>query len=263
MRRIVISKGTRFMKRRIFRRLALAGLFFALFSSSQGAVAQTAFRVATPSFLPQGGIPGSVLNPVALGLHPIQVSNGVPVRVAGPQYQPFVVRPNVLPSAVPLNLDGGVPNLANQAHCKGFARASDGSLVATSGGGYASMIVGADCDALIQQTLAAGHGVIFSASVLFTGSSDTITLTAKRALKMTAEAITATGGVYEVAGYASREGNRIANDYLSWRRAKAASYYLIHHGVGTDHINILGRGETTIFGPSLAVNRRVVVRKKA
>ena len=260
------------MKRRNFSGLALVGILATMISFNHSATAQPGWQLVEPSFAPAGGILGSVMNPAAFGLTMIPVSNGVPVQamgplgrgaVPGPHYQPFQVRPNVLPSAVPMHLGGPVVDPVGRAYCKGFARASDGSLVATSGGGYQSMIIGEDCDALIQRTLDAGHGVIFSASVLFNGSSDTITLTARRALKMTADAIRATGGIYEVAGYASREGDRIANDYLSWRRAKAASYFLIHHGVATDHINIVGKGETTIFGPALAVNRRVVVRKKA
>lgn len=248
------------MKRTIFQALALAGIISAALGLSQAAQAQIHFRAQAPSFYPAGGIPGAVANPAALGLQSISVVNGVPVLQAGPLHQPVVIQPHI---SAPVQVSGGVPRRYGEAYCRGFARASDGSLVATSGGGYQSMILGADCDELIQQTLDAGHGVVFSASVLFKGSSDTITLSAKRALKMTADAINATGGIYEVSGYASREGDRIANDYLSWRRAKAASYYLIKHGVGADHINIVGRGETTIFGPELAVNRRVVVRKKA
>jgi len=253
------------MKRTLFSGLALAGIITAVLGLSHTATAQTAFRGLTPSFLPTGGIAGAVLNtPQVYSQQAVQVVNGVPLRtIAGPRFQPASMQAGLIPGGVPVMVSGGVPRRYGEAYCRGFARASDGSLVATSGGGYQSMILGADCDALIQQTLDAGHGVVFSASVLFTGSSDTITLSAKRALRMTADAINATGGIYEVAGYASREGDRIANDYLSWRRAKDASYYLIRHGVGTDHINIVGRGATTVFGPELAVNRRVVVRKKA
>jgi len=262
LRLVVFSKGTLFMKRFIFKGLAIAGIFAAAIGLSPSAIAQSAFMVPGPSFSPAGGIPGAVANQAAWTQRRVSIVNGVPVNAGAAAYAPMVVRPNVLPNAVPLNFGGAVPNLAGQAHCKGFARASDGSLVATSGGGFQSMIVGAECDQLIQQTLEAGHGVIFSASVLFTGSSDIITLSAKRALEMTADAITASGGIYEVSGYASREGDRIANDYLSWRRAKAASYYLIRHGVGAPSLNVVGKGETTIFGPELAVNRRVVVRRK-
>lgn len=260
------------MRNFISRVFAIAAVLTSLVGFVPTVSAQS-FGRAEPSFAPPGGIVGAVPNISALGSNPVRIVNGVPVGaapVASPVMmqpvrvnQPFVVRPNIVPTAVPLNLGGGVPVFSGQAHCKGFARASDGSLVATSGGGFESMIIGADCDELIQQTLRAGHGIVFSASVLFEGSSDTITLSAKRALKMTAEAINASGGIYEVAGYASREGDRIANDYLSWRRAKAASYYLIRHGVETPHLNIVGKGETTIFGPELAVNRRVVVRRKA
>ena len=253
------------MKRTIIKGLALAGIFSAALGLSQATQAQTFYRAQaqTPSFYPVGGIPGAVANRSAMGLQSVAVINGVPVLQAGPLYQPVNPQPQFQSVGVPVQVSGGVPRRYGEAYCRGFARASDGSLIATSGGGYKSMILGADCDELIQQTLDAGHGVVFSASVLFKGSSDVITLSAKRALKMTAEAINASGGIYEVAGYASREGDRIANDYLSWRRAKAASYYLIRHGVETPHLNIVGKGETTIFGPELAVNRRVVVRRKA
>ena len=253
------------MNRSFFKGLALAGIFSAALGLSQAAQAQTFFRAQAPapSFIPVGGIPGAVANRPTMRLQSVAVVNGIPVVPAGPLYQPVTMQPQMRGVGVPVPVSGGVPRRYGDAYCRGFARASDGSLIATSGGGYQSMILGADCDELIQQTLDAGHGVVFSASVLFKGSSDTITLAAKRALKMTADAINATGGIYEVSGYASREGDRIANDYLSWRRAKAASYYLIKHGVNTDSINLVGRGETTIFGPELAVNRRVVVRKKA
>ena len=252
------------MKRTLFGGLALAGIFTAIIGFNHPATAQTAFRGLTPSFVPVGGIPGAVPNnPGAFSQQAVWVVNGVPVRsIGGPRFQPASLQAGFVPGGAPVLVQGGVPRRYGDAYCRGFARASDGSLVATSGGGYQSMILGADCDALIQQALDGGHGVVFSASVLFNGSSDTITLAAKRALQMTADAINATGGIYEVSGYASREGDRIANDYLSWRRAKAASYYLIRNGVATDHINIVGRGATTIFGPELSVNRRVVVRKK-
>lgn len=248
------------MKRVFFRGIALAGIFTAVLGLAPLAAAQSIYRIAEPSFAPRAGILGAIPNLAAYGLTRVAVVNGVPL----PE---IAMRPGPAPIAGPLSKvtlnqgsSGGL--MSRQAQCKGFARASDGSLVATTGTGLESVILGADCDALINATLDAGHGLVFSASVLFAGSSDTISLPASRALKMTAQAINLSGGLYEVSGYASSEGDRIANDYLSLARAKAASYFLIKHGVKTSSLNVVGKGATTIFGPELAVNRRVVVRRK-
>jgi outer membrane protein OmpA-like peptidoglycan-associated protein len=189
----------------------------------------------------------------------------MPPLVQHPQikHQPVILGAAPSPAARSLTLMNSVPVIAGQPYCEGFARASDGSLIATLGGGFASIIVGSDCLSLIRETLSSGQGIVLAASVLFDGNSDTISLTAKRALELTAEAIKASGGQYDVVGYASHDGDRIANDYLSWRRAKAAAYSLIHEGVATTHLSIIGKGETRQFGETLAVNRRVVIRRKA
>ena len=52
---------------------------------------------------------------------------------------------------------------SGQPHCRGFALTSEGALIATGGSGYQAMILGADCDTLIQAALEAGrdkHGVM-------------------------------------------------------------------------------------------------------
>ena len=248
------------MKRAIFGVIALAGILTATLGLAPAATAQSVYRYVEPTFAPRTGIPGAIPNLAAYGLTRVAVVNGVPL----PE---MAMRPGATPIAGPLSKSTlnqgslGSP-VSRQAQCRGFARASDGSLVATTGTGLESVILGADCDDLINSTLSAGHGLVFSASVLFGGNSDTISLAASRALKMTAQAILLSGGLYEVSGFASLEGDRIANDYLSWQRAKAASYFLVKQGVNTSSLSVVGKGATTIFGPELAVNRRVVVRRK-
>ncbi len=154
-------------------------------------------------------------------------------------------------------------DLSGQPHCQGFALTSEGALIATGGTGYQAMILGADCETLIRAALEAGHGVIFSASVLFDDNSDAISLQAKRALEMTAIAINASTGRYDVIGYASHDGTDYINRQLALKRAKAAAYMLTLAGVNRAKLDTDGRGETSIFGPELAVNRRVVIRRKS
>jgi len=153
--------------------------------------------------------------------------------------------------------------LSGQPHCQGFALTSDGALIAMGGTGYEAMIVGADCDTLIRAALEAGHGVIFSASVLFSGSSDTISAQAERALEMTAIAINASTGRYDVVGYASQDGTDYVNKQIALKRAKAAAYFLTQSGVRRAKLDTAGRGGTRMFGPEPAVNRRVVIRRKS
>ena len=119
LRLVVFSKGTLFMKRFIFKGLAIAGIFAAAIGLSPSAIAQSAFMVPGPSFSPAGGIPGAVANQAAWTQRRVSIVNGVPVNAGAAAYAPMVVRPNVLPNAVPLNFGGAVPNLAGQAHCKG------------------------------------------------------------------------------------------------------------------------------------------------
>jgi outer membrane protein OmpA-like peptidoglycan-associated protein len=153
--------------------------------------------------------------------------------------------------------------LSGQPHCQGFALTSDGALIATGGTGYQAMIIGADCETLIRAALEAGHGVIFSASVLFSGSSDTISAQAERALEMTAIAINASTGRYDVVGYASLDGTDYVNKQIALKRAKAAAYFLTQSGVRRAKLDTAGRGGTRMFGPEPAVNRRVVIRRKS
>jgi len=152
---------------------------------------------------------------------------------------------------------------SGQPHCRGFALTSGGALIATGGSGYEAMILGADCDTLIRAALEAGHGVIFSASVLFSGSSDAISTQAERALEMTAIAINASTGRYDVVGYASHDGTDYANKQIALKRAKAAAYFLTQSGVRRAKLDTAGRGGTRMFGPEPAVNRRVVIRRKS
>ena len=152
---------------------------------------------------------------------------------------------------------------SGQPHCRGFALTSSGALIATGGSGYDAMILGADCDTLIRAALEAGHGVIFSASVLFSGSSDAISAQAGRALEMTAIAINASTGRYDIVGYASQDGSDYVNKQLSLKRAKAAAYFLTQQGVQRAKLDTSGRGGTRMFGLEPAVNRRVVIRRKA
>ena len=152
---------------------------------------------------------------------------------------------------------------SGQPHCRGFALTSDGALIATGGSGYEAMILGADCDTLIRAALEAGHGVIFSASVLFSGSSDAISTQAERALEMTAIAINASTGRYDVVGYASQDGTDYVNKQIALKRAKAAAYFLTQSGVRRAKLDTAGRGGTRIFGPEPAANRRVVIRRKS
>lgn len=152
---------------------------------------------------------------------------------------------------------------SGQPHCRGFALTSSGALIATGGSGYDAMILGADCDTLIRAALEAGHGVIFSASVLFSGSSDTISAQAGRALEMTAIAINASTGRYDIVGYASQDGSDYVNKQLALKRAKAAAYFLTQQGVQRAKLDTSGRGGTRMFGLEPAVNRRVVIRRKA
>ena len=152
---------------------------------------------------------------------------------------------------------------SGQPHCRGFALTSEGALIATGGSGYEAMILGADCGTLIRAALEAGHGVIFSASVLFSGSSDAISAQAGRALEMTAIAINASTGRYDIVGYASQDGSDYVNKQLALKRAKAAAYFLTQQGVQRAKLDISGRGGTRMFGLEPAVNRRVVIRRKA
>lgn len=152
---------------------------------------------------------------------------------------------------------------SGQPHCRGFALTSSGALIATGGSGYDAMILGADCDTLIRAALEAGHGVIFSASVLFSGSSDAISAQAGRALEMTAIAINASTGRYDIVGYASQDGSDYVNKQLALKRAKAAAYFLTQQGVQRAKLDTSGRGGTRMFGLEPAVNRRVVIRRKA
>ena len=152
---------------------------------------------------------------------------------------------------------------SGQPHCRGFALTSEGALIATGGSGYQAMILGADCDTLIQAALEAGHGVIFSASVLFSGSSDAISAQAERALEMTAIAINASTGRYDIVGYASQDGSDYVNKQLALKRAKAAAYFLTQQGVKRAKLDTSGRGGTRMFGSEPAVNRRVVIRRKS
>lgn len=152
---------------------------------------------------------------------------------------------------------------SGQPHCQGFALTSSGALIATGGSGYEGMILGADCDTLIRAALEAGHGVIFSASVLFSGSSDVISAQAGRALEMTAIAINASTGRYDIVGYASQDGSDYVNKQLALKRAKAAAYFLTQQGVQRAKLDTSGRGGTRMFGLEPAVNRRVVIRRKA
>ncbi|MBL6772248.1 MAG: OmpA family protein, partial [Alphaproteobacteria bacterium] len=148
-------------------------------------------------------------------------------------------------------------------HCMGFALTSGGALIATGGSGYEAMILGTDCDTLIRAALEAGHGIIFSASVLFSGSSDAISKQAERALEMTAIAINASTGRYDVVGYASQDGTDYVNKQIALKRAKAAAYFLTQSGVTRAKLDTAGRGGTHMFGPEPAVNRRVVIRRKS
>ena len=163
----------------------------------------------------------------------------------------------------------GSPRLAEaavqsgQPHCRGFALTSGGALIATGGSGYEAMILGTDCDTLIRAALEAGHGIIFSASVLFSGSSDAISKQAERALEMTAIAINASTGRYDVVGYASQDGTDYVNKQIALKRAKAAAYFLTQSGVTRAKLDTAGRGGTRMFGPEPAVNRRVVIRRKS
>lgn len=152
---------------------------------------------------------------------------------------------------------------SGQPHCRGFALTSSGALIATGGSGYDAMILGADCDTLIRAALEAGHGVIFSASVLFSGSSDAISAQAGRALEMTAIAINSSTGRYDIVGYASQDGSDYVNKQLALKRAKAAAYFLTQQGVQRAKLDTSGRGGTRMFGLEPAVNRRVVIRRKA
>jgi|GEM_PF-1808771 len=152
---------------------------------------------------------------------------------------------------------------SGQPHCRGFALTSSGALIATGGSGHDAMILGADCDTLIRAALEAGHGVIFSASVLFSGSSDAISAQAGRALEMTAIAINASTGRYDIVGYASQDGSDYVNKQLALKRAKAAAYFLTQQGVQRAKLDTSGRGGTRMFGLEPAVNRRVVIRRKA
>ena len=152
---------------------------------------------------------------------------------------------------------------SGQPHCRGFALTSEGALIATGGSGYQAMILGADCNTLIQAALEAGHGVIFSASVLFSGSSDAISAQAERALEMTAIAINASTGRYDIVGYASQDGSDYVNKQLALKRAKAAAYFLTQQGVKRTKLDTSGRGGTRMFGSEPAVNRRVVIRRKS
>ena len=152
---------------------------------------------------------------------------------------------------------------SGQPHCRGFALTSQGALIATGGSGYDAMILGADCDTLIRAALEAGHGVIFSASVLFSGSSDAISAQAERALEMTAIAINASTGRYDIVGYASHDGSDYVNKQLALKRAKAAAYFLTQQGVKRAKLGTSGRGGTRMFGSEPAVNRRVVIRRKS
>ena len=152
---------------------------------------------------------------------------------------------------------------SGQPHCQGFALTSSGALIATGGSGYEGMILGADCDTLIRAALEAGHGVIFSASVLFSGSSDVISAQAGLALEMTAIAINASTGRYDIVGYASQDGSDYVNKQLALKRAKAAAYFLTQQGVQRAKLDTSGRGGTRMFGLEPAVNRRVVIRRKA
>ena len=152
---------------------------------------------------------------------------------------------------------------SGQPHCRGFALTSGGALISTGGSGYQAMILGADCDTLIRAALEAGHGVIFSASVLFGGSSDAISAQAERALEMTAIAINASTGRYDIVGYASQDGSDYVNKQIALKRAKAAAYFLTQQGVKRAKLDTSGRGGTRMFGSEPAVNRRVVIRRKS
>ena len=60
-------------------------------------------------------------------------------------------------------------------------------------------------------------------------------------------------------GYASTEGPESYNMFLSQERAIAVQSALIEKGVAEDRINVVGKGETGIFGELLKLNRRAIV----
>ena len=60
-------------------------------------------------------------------------------------------------------------------------------------------------------------------------------------------------------GYASSEGPESYNMFLSQERAIAVQSALIEKGIDDSRIDIVGKGETSIFGELLKLNRTAIV----
>ena len=60
-------------------------------------------------------------------------------------------------------------------------------------------------------------------------------------------------------GFASSEGPEDYNQSLSEERAVAVQSALIGKGIADDRIDVVGKGETGIFGELLKLNRRAIV----
>lgn len=85
-----------------------------------------------------------------------------------------------------------------------------------------------------------------------------LSMEAKSALAVVAEAASANGCILTVTGYASVDGTAKTNNALSQERAWVAAGYLIFKRLPSTHIHVVNVGETDQFG-DLAANRRVAV----